>query len=134
MLDSQGRKNKLVPYDESCRVPFLLRYPRAHGRKGRTVSMPINTPDIMPTLLGLSGIAVPSSVEGADFSTVVGGADEFTDEAALLVCPVPFGSFPLKSGGKEFRGLRTKRHTYVEDARGPWLFFDNAEDPYRRRT
>lgn len=131
MLYSQGRRNKIVPYDESCRIPFLLRYPRAHGPVGRTVTTPINTPDIMPTLLGLGGIPIPASVEGTDFSGIVRGGAGRDDEAALLVVPVPFGSFPLRSGGKEYRGLRTTRWTYVEDARGPWLMFDNDEDPYQ---
>jgi len=134
MLYSQGRRNKLVPYDESCRVPFLLRYPRAHGPSGRTVAMPINTPDIMPTLLGLGGIPIPESVEGTDFSRIVRGGGESADEAALLIVPVPFGSFPLRSGGKEYRGLRTKRWTYAEDARGPWLLFDNDEDPFQLKN
>ncbi|MFO7870273.1 MAG: VOC family protein [Kiritimatiellia bacterium] len=34
-------------------------------------------------------------------------------------------------GGKEYRGLRTKRYTYVRDRGGPWLFYDNENDPYR---
>ncbi|MBM3293315.1 MAG: sulfatase [Candidatus Aminicenantes bacterium] len=131
MLHSQGRRNKIVPYDESCRVPLLVRYPRAHGPAGRNVTLPVNTPDIMPTLLGLSGLTIPASVEGTDFSGIVRGGAARDDEAALLVVPVPFGSFPLRSGGKEYRGLRTTRWTYVEDARGPWLLFDNAADPYQ---
>jgi hypothetical protein len=30
-----------------------------------------------------------------------------------------------------FRGVRTKRHTYVVRTRGEWLLFDNQEDPYQ---
>jgi len=32
------------------------------------------------------------------------------------------------------RGLRTKRWTYTEDSRGPWLMFDNDEDPYQLKN
>ena len=35
MMQSQGLTTKLHPWDESIRVPFLLRYPRKLGRKGR---------------------------------------------------------------------------------------------------
>ena len=59
MLFSHGGQNKQQPWDESIRVPFLLRYPALLGTEGRTIDLPINTPDIMPTLLGLSGIASP---------------------------------------------------------------------------
>ncbi|MHC4351554.1 MAG: sulfatase-like hydrolase/transferase, partial [Planctomycetota bacterium] len=67
MLRSHGQTKKQKPWDESVRVPFLVRYPAAHGKKGRQIDMPVNTPDIMPTLLGLSGIDIPESVEGRDF-------------------------------------------------------------------
>jgi len=70
MLHSHGQMNKQRPWDESIRVPFLLRYPAATGDKARAIDIPINTPDIMPTLLGLSGIVIPDTVEGADFSDV----------------------------------------------------------------
>ena len=31
-------------------------------------------------------------------------------------------------GGREYRGLRTKQHTYVRGLDGPWLLFDNIAD------
>ena len=96
--------------------------------------MPINTPDIMPTLLGLGGIPIPASVEGTDFSRIVRGGDGAPTRPRFWLVPVPFGSFPLRSGGKEYRGLRTNRWTYAEDARGPWLLFDNDEDPYQLKN
>jgi hypothetical protein len=34
-------------------------------------------------------------------------------------------------GGREYRGVRTKRHTYVRDLNGPWLLYDNERDPYQ---
>ena len=37
-------------------------------------------------------------------------------------------------GGKKYRGIRTKRFTYVRDLAGPWLLFDNERDPYQREN
>ena len=37
MLGSQGLQRKQKPFDESIRVPFLLRYPAKYGRLGRSV-------------------------------------------------------------------------------------------------
>src|ERR1051326_1543911 len=42
MMLSQGLTTKLYPWDESIRVPFLLRYPRKLGTKGRSVRTPMN--------------------------------------------------------------------------------------------
>ncbi len=131
MLYSHGQQKKQKPWDESICVPFLLRYPAVLGRGGKTLDMPINTPDIMPTLLGLSGIEIPDTVEGADFSDVLKQAEEPNNDAALISCPSPFGQWKRANGGREYRGIRTRRYTYVRDLNGPWLLYDNVQDPYQ---
>jgi len=131
MLYSHGGQKKQQPWDESIRVPFLLRYPKLPGGPVRTIDMPINTPDIMPTLLGLCGIEIPGTVEGTDFSEVLIGQTDVPDNAALISCPSPFGQWNRNRGGREYRGVRTERHTYVRDLKGPWLLYDNIRDPYQ---
>lgn len=116
---------KQVPWDESCRVPFLLRYPAVAGKSGRVVKTPINTPDILPTLLALSGVAIPKTIEGDDLSGLVKGGDEQPDRAALIMSVSPFAA-QLKS---EYRGIRTSRYTYVKNLEGAWLLYDNQADP-----
>ncbi|HON90029.1 MAG TPA: sulfatase [Sedimentisphaerales bacterium] len=133
MLYSHGCQNKQRPYDESIRVPFLLRYPALLGESGATIDMPINSPDIMPTLLGLSGIPVPKTVEGIDFSDILKGAPA-PDSAALIACYSPFGQWTRARGGREYRGVRTRRYTYVRDLNGPWLLYDNQSDPYQLKN
>jgi len=130
MLGSQGYGAKHLPYDESVCVPFLLRYPRAHGKSGRELRMVLNTPDIMPTLLGLCGVDIPGTVEGTDYSKVVSGAAEPADTAGLTMLPAPFGrAIPNKTD--EYRGVRTERYTYVATINRPWLMFDNETDPFQ---
>jgi arylsulfatase A-like enzyme len=132
MLHSHGQTKKQRPWDESIMVPLLLRYPGVLGNKGRMIDMPFNTPDIMPTLLGLSSIEIPKTVEGRDFSNVVTGVSAGDNEAALITCPAPFGQWQRKKhGGREYRGIRTRRYTYVRDLTGPWLLYDNMRDPYQ---
>ncbi len=131
LLYSHGGQNKQQPYDESIRVPFLLRYPALLGDKGTTVDTPINAPDIMPTLLGLSGVLVPETVEGTDFSGLLTGTSPAQDSAALIACYAPFGQWTRARGGREYRGIRTHRYTYVRDLSGPWLLYDNERDPYQ---
>ena len=131
MLGSQGATRKQRPYDESVRVPFLIRYPERCGQTGREIDMPIGTPDIMPTLLGLCGLPVPASVEGSEYSRVLTGDAPPVNDAELIECPTPFGEWTRKQGGREYRGIRTRRYTYVRDLDRPWLLFDNQVDPYQ---
>jgi hypothetical protein len=34
-------------------------------------------------------------------------------------------------GGREYRGIRTVRYSYVRDFKGPWLLYDNEQDPFQ---
>lgn len=134
MMRSQGLSYKLFPWEESIRVPLLIRYPRKLGRSGRRSEAPVSSPDIMPTLLGLSGIPIPSGVQGTDYS----GAQPVTHAAlpttsTLLNLPVPITS-ALTYGFAEYRGVRNSRYTYVRSIHGPWLLYDNAQDPYQMRN
>ena len=129
MLGSQGTVRKQKPWEESIRVPFLLRYPGVAARESDAL---INAPDIMPTLLGLCGIPAPASVEGLDFSDHIRRASpDPSGGAALLACYHPFGEWTRSEGGREFRGLRTRRHTYTRTLEGPWQLYDNEADPWQ---
>lgn len=130
MMQSQGLRTKHVPWDESIRIPFLLRYPQKLGSNGRRIQTPLNTPDIMPTLLTLAGIAQPDGLQGSDYAGLCMGDTPPTDVAALLNFPVPFG-VARPEGVAEYRGLRTEQHTYVRSIHGPWLLYDNEADPYQ---
>lgn len=134
MLGSQGLECKQKPYEENIIVPFLLKYPALFGRRGREIDTILSSTDIMPTLLGLSNIHVPKEVEGKDLSPILRGEIADFTEMALIECITPFGEWERDKGGKEYRGVRTKRYTYVRDLNGPWLLFDNQKDPYQMRN
>ena len=57
--------------------------------------------------------------------------DELGNETALIMLPVPFHEWKFLNGGREYRGVRTKKYTYVRDLLGPWLLYDNEKDPYQ---
>lgn len=134
MLGSHAEIRKQRPWDESIRVPFVMTWPKGLGRTGRKLVAPFNTPDIMPTLLGLCGIAIPRTVEGEDRSAWIQGRRPDDDRAALISCVTPFGEWIRKKGGREYRGVRTTRYTYVRSLDGPWLLYDNQEDPYQQNN
>ncbi len=128
MNGSQGHDRKIRPWDESILVPFLLHLPDGIGRQ---IEVPFGIPDIMPTLLDLVGAPVPDGVEGTSFAKYILGKAEAPSEASLFGCYVPFANYAYDNGGREYRGVRTSRYTYVRDLEGPWLLYDNEEDPYQ---
>ena len=58
--------DKRALYDESLRIPFLVRYPRLFG-KGVTVDEMVLNLDLAPTFLDLAGVPVPSEMQGASW-------------------------------------------------------------------
>jgi arylsulfatase A-like enzyme len=131
LLGAHGAWNKQQPYEESIRVPFLIHYPKLLGKKPKTLATLLNSPDIMPTLLGLAKIKIPNSVEGLDFSGVLKGTRKDKVTQALIACYQPFGQWDRQRGGKEYRGVYTGKYTYTRDLNGPWLLFDNEKDPFQ---
>ncbi len=129
LLGSHDAYNKQQPFDESIRVPLLLRWPAGLGTNACRLDALINSEDIMPTLLGLCRVPIPKTVEGLDYSGYIRGGPNPSDGATLISCVAPFGQWTRPMGGREYRGIRTLRHTFACDLKGPWLLFDNEKDP-----
>lgn len=131
MLGSHGATKKQRPWDESILVPMLIRYPALFGTEGRIIENPIAAADLMPTMLGLAGLPAPASAEGKDFSSFLRGEQEPPEKSALIELPACFHQYAYHNGGKDWRGLRTSRYTYVINHDGPWMLYDNKKDPYQ---
>lgn len=144
MLGSHGHMHKLQPWDESILVPLLLRLPGSI-RPGRRHAGPINQPDVLPTVLSLLGVPAPGGIEGIDHAPLLAGAPLAGPPGAFLIWPcnaVTWGKrwtdindrrgFPAGFRMREYRGVRTLRHTYVRDRTGPWMLYDNERDPWQQ--
>lgn len=125
---AQGCRAKNIFYDESVRVPFLLRWPE-RAPAGTKSDACLNSPDLMPTLLGLLDLPISDAVEGIDLSHCALGQAGPEPEAAFLQ---GMGATAIWEDGHEWRGLRSKQYTYAiyQDSREE-LFFDNQSDPYQ---
>jgi arylsulfatase A-like enzyme len=134
MLASQGRYNKMVPYAEAIDVPLIFRWP---GRiRGGTKSDALFTPmDHFPTLAALCGLRAPEVVNGLDLSAAVLGRRPPERDAALLMNYVSHWDYPeTDTEWPEWRGLRTKQHTYVKWLSGAEELYDNQADPFQMRN
>lgn len=132
MMGSHGRIGKGVWYEESLRIPFLLRWP---GRiEPRQDDLLMGGADVHPTLLGLAGLAdaIPPQVQGTDYAPLLRGA----------AMPRPTSAFYLllDNAHPELgrRGIRTHRHTFVRiresDAPEQLILHDNRADPFQLRN
>lgn len=130
MMGAHGVKafTKQLAWDESIRVPFLIRYPKIDDNKGKVVNAPLTTPDILPSLLGLTNIHIPKDIEGENLAALIQNPDPNTDRAALVMNVAPFGA---NFRDAPYRGIRTKQYTYAITPDGPSMFYDNIKDPYQ---
>jgi arylsulfatase A-like enzyme len=133
MLFSLALLFKQWPYEESIRVPLIVRYPKRVKAGVKTDSL-ISTVDIMPTILSLAGVKIPDSVQGIDFSKTILGEKGPDPESTLIMCVQPCARYNDRVGMLPWRGLRTKRYTYARFRHQDWCLFDNEKDPYQRRS
>ena len=132
MLRSHDKKpfTKQIFWDESCRVPYLLRYPPFTSEyQNRKVMTPLGTVDIMPTLLGLCELEIPDTVEGRDLSICVRNPVELEDHVALYMSVSPFSERNYLDAA--YRAIRTNRYTFVRTSDTEYYLFDDVEDPYQ---
>ena len=130
MLWSHGLMKKQSPYTESVHVPLILRGPGLPV--GRACEATFGLIDLAPTLLGLLGVDVPPTMQGLDLSPAVRGESGANSPDDVLLSNQFSSDEAADQNMPEWRGVRTRTHTYVETAPGvAWLLFDDAADPYQ---
>jgi arylsulfatase A-like enzyme len=130
MLGSHRMALKQMPFEESINVPLLVEYPRSvpRGKRSDALLAPI---DVMPTRLSLAGLECPE-VDGKDLSDAAKGVASDQRDALLIMKMAPLGGPYIANAITPWRGVRTKRYTYANPFdHGPWLLYDNREDPYQ---
>ncbi len=132
MMGSHDLMHKRMPHEESCRVPFFVRYPGVTPSGGKS-EMLFSSIDIYPTICGLAGISAPTRCMGQDFSGAMRGRKVRSPESVFLM------NMDVTHEGKgdraetrpSWRGVRTHTHTYAVTEEGRWFLYDNVKDPYQ---
>ena len=70
-------------FEETLRVPLILRYPPA-VEAGRRVDRPVQGVDIVPTLLELAGVPIPAAVDGHSLLSSSSEGDRLTFSSLQL--------------------------------------------------
>ena len=127
-LGEHGWFDKRFIYEESLRMPFLVRYPEVI-KAGSTNRDIITNIDFAPTILEAAGIPVPGEVQGRSFfSNLQGNTPEDWQQSMYY----HYYEFPYWHHVQPHYGMRNQRYVlahyyYNIDV---WEFFDLEKDPH----
>lgn len=121
-----GFGDKRWAYDESLRIPLLVRYPALVRAGSKSDSLVLNI-DIAPTFLHLAGVEVPKSMDGRSLKEPLRG-NRRTWRTSFLAEYFKETNFPRVP---TWRAMREARHKYVHYPEGerPDELFDLTKDP-----
>ncbi len=83
MAGDHGMLEKRSMYDESARVPMIIRAPKISTNK-RMVSGNFSHVDLVPTLLELLGIKIPEGLDGKSVANVLEGDENLMDNEVFV--------------------------------------------------
>jgi arylsulfatase A-like enzyme len=118
-------------YEDSIRVPFIIRDPRqpAALRGRRSDEMVLNI-DIAPTILDLAGLSVPDEMQGKSLTPLLG--DQSVDWRKDWYYEHTYNTRPPRSPIAKTEGVRTSRWKYIRYPETKPLYeqlFDLQMDP-----
>ena len=118
---------KVWPYEESIRVPMVIRPPMGSTR---TMDQLVLTLDVAPTIAELAGVEPDPRPDGVSLVSLLAERGEAMPTRDRFV--VEFLGFA--PGVPPYRAIRTERYLYVEYRTGSRELFDLQADPYELRN
>ncbi len=102
------RVDKRLMYEESIRIPMLIRYPKLIKGGAHLPQIILNN-DIAPTMLALAGLAAPDHMDGKNFLPLLKGQNAPWRKSFLYEY-YSGGTYPAM---QTTVGVRTDRHKYI---------------------
>ena len=130
MAGSHGRGGKRQPFEESIRVPLVVRW-KGHITPGLRPKTLIGAIDLLPTIAGLAGVPIPASHDGHNLSPLLRG-EKIKEPEYQPIMHIFSGLAGAPNHPAElFRGVRTSRFTYAAAVAEDFVLFDLEKDPYQ---
>ncbi|WNQ13078.1 sulfatase [Paenibacillus aurantius] len=139
-LGDHGWYDKRFMYEESLRMPFVMRYPREIPAGSTSGKMVLNV-DFAPLFLDYAGVSVPDSMQGLSFRPIARGKNPDGWRSSMY-----YRYWMHLSEHKVYAhyGIRTHQYKLIyyyadalgtlgseDDPRTPeWELFDLQKDPY----
>jgi len=126
-LGEHGWFDKRFMYEESLRMPFVIRYPLKIKEK-TVVNDVISNIDIAPTILDLAGVKIPKEIQGNSFYQQLKGEINSDWRQSMYY---HYYEYPFWHHVQPHYGIRTERykliHFYYDI--DVWELYDLQEDP-----
>ena len=116
--DHQEQEHGFFIYDATVRIPLIVAGP---GIPSREIRNQVRIIDVMPTLLELAGIEIPTAVQGTSLVPMARGSD--AQLSALAETWYPRRHF----GWSELTAIRDDRYTFIAAPRRE--LYDRHADP-----
>jgi arylsulfatase A-like enzyme len=118
--------DKRFMYEESIKMPFLIRYPGKIKPGSVNDAMILNV-DFAPTFLDCAGVPAPKEVQGRSFKRLLAGK---TPKDWRNIWYYRYYHYPAHHQVQPHYGVRTERYKLIYFNRiNEWEFFDLKKDP-----
>jgi N-acetylglucosamine-6-sulfatase len=122
--------DKFLPYEESLRVPLIMRGPGVP--KGKTVRGQVSNIDFAATLLDVAHAKAGRAQDGVSLMPMVRHPSRHPNRVVEIEAPRPLfeQDVPVNAWDRPYKGVRTERYTYVRYTEaGDEELYDRRVDP-----
>lgn len=110
LVGENGYFDKRWAYDQSLRLPFIVRYPNGIKNPNRQSDEMILNIDVAPFLLDMAGVPIPAHMDGISFSSVLQDRKTSLRESFLYEFYKDFPPYTVPG----IDAVRTREYLYVE--------------------
>jgi arylsulfatase A-like enzyme len=126
-LGDHGLFDKRFMYEESIRMPFLVRWPGRIKPGLRIDAMALNI-DFAPTFLEAAGLSVPQDMQGRSLTALFAGRTPAGWRTSMYY---RYYHDPGDHNTRAHYGVRTRTHKLIYFwKKDQWELFDLVNDPY----
>ena len=127
LLGQHRWRGKTLGYEESVRIPMLMRGPGVP--QGKVIDKTVSLVDVAATFADVSGATPLLKLDGLSLLDVAQGRSNGYDAMAIEAGPALAG---VPDDQYLYRGVRTKRYTYMRHpVTGEVELYDRLVDPYQ---
>ena len=123
-----------MPYEESIRAPFIIRYP-ALVNAGSQIDELVVSVDIAPTVLDVAGAPIGDHIQGRSLVPLLRGTAQDWRQSVFIEFYTYENPFPWLLD-MDYRAIRTSRYKYIHWMQHPDEneLYDLERDPYEMQN
>ena len=125
-MGDHGLKDKRTAYEESMRIPLLVRFPK-YARTGALEDADVLNIDLAPTILDYAGLEIPEAMQGRSWRKLLEEGDATDWRTSFF-----YEYFESAGAAPTLQAVRTANYKLVKYPDHPeWTqLFDLNDDPY----